>query len=142
MRRRQFLGLGAASVAVLIGNNALAGTVDCSKYFGKGYCIDHIKNKTGKKQSGDAKNWRGNINKTDVRKGDVAIFNFGSWGHVAYVESVTPAPGKGKVVPPKTVTVSEMNWKMPLDSCLRGPNFGVVTTRTIDVNTPAAYWRP
>ena len=112
---------------------------DCRQYYGKGYCTDYIKEKTGKQQSGDAKNWKGGGKKDDVKKGDVAIFDFGSWGHVAYVEKVN----KNKKGKPESVDISEKNWATPLDACAKGPNFGRKTTRNcVALSKIDRFWRP
>lgn len=65
----------------------------CAQYCGKGYCTDYIAFRlNGARQSGDAKNWFGNVCSGDAQVGDVAIFgptNNNSFGHVAVVESVS-----------------------------------------------------
>jgi surface antigen len=112
---------------------------DCKQFYGKGYCTDYIKERTGKQQSGDAKDWKSNIKKDDVKKGDVAIFDFGKWGHVAYVEKVNHNK-KGK---PESVDISEKNWGSPLDDCARGPEFGKKTNRKdVSLSRVSRFWHP
>jgi len=115
------------------------GAKDCKEYYGKGYCVDYIQQKAGKKQSGNAKDWTSNIKKEDVKAGDVAIFKFGNWGHVAYVDKVNYS----KDNKPESLDISEWNWAEPLDSCARGPKFGITSTRNVKLGkVNGGFWRP
>jgi hypothetical protein len=113
----------------------------CATYFGNGYCVDYIKLKTGKQQSGNAEKWNSNIGKTEVTTGDVAIF---SYGHVAYVDSVNKDK-KGTVV---SVNLSEWNFSndpMPKvdSSCRVTTKFGKTTTRSnVPLSSVTSFWDP
>lgn len=116
--------------------SALAQTrPECTKYLGKGYGTDYIKQRVGQVLPGNAAKWKGNINLNQVQLGDVAIFNIGSAGHVAFVEKVHHKDGQ-----PVSVYLSEMNWG-PLGNCDRSDNFNVVTYRTVAIQKVARVWR-
>jgi len=114
----------------------------CSKYYGKGYCTDYIKKKVGTKQGGDAKDWSCNVDKTDVKGGDVAIFK--SKNHVALVEEVT-RDKKGK---PKNIRISEWNWgkinKKDKEKkyCIVTESFGISNERSVSASSGVCFWRP
>ncbi len=119
---------------------------DCRKYFGKGYCTDYIKQRTGKKQSGDAGTWSGNIrNIKEIRPGDVAIFSSPApWGHVAVIERVIYERNTDK---PYEIEISEMNWGRLSSNaeerkCAVTQKFNQVSRRTVRVTTVKAFWRP
>ena len=118
---------------------------NCSKYFGKGYCVDYIEKKAGHKQSGNASQWSGkkvSEMKNDNKKGDVAIFPeaAGGYGHVAYIEKVNKDK-KGNV---DSIEVSEWNYgpKMVDKDCAVTNKFGEKTTRTVKIETVGRIWRP
>jgi len=113
---------------------------DCAKYYGKGYCVDYIQQKVGRRPRGDAATWPANINNNDVRRGDVAIFRSmgGGHGHVAYVESVNLDRNRR----PTSINVTEMNAHGPLDKCARGPDFGRVTNGSYNFSKASGFWRP
>jgi surface antigen len=141
--RRSFLqAAGVLVVSSLLPVKGL--TADCSQWYGKGYCTDYVAKRTGKRQGGDAKNWSGNVkDKSTIRSGDVVIFDFGHWGHVAVVDQVHYRQvGKAQVA--DSVRISEWNWADPLDACARGPNFGKLTTpqRTVSLQSVSRVWRP
>lgn len=113
---------------------------DCSCWIkAGGYCTAYIKNKTGKSQHGDANTWTSNIQSSQVKKGDVAIFR--SLTHVAYIEDVI----KDKKGKPVSVKISEYNWgpkKIDKD-CIVTDKFGVVNHRTVDIGkVDGGFWRP
>ena len=119
---------------------------DCKKYFGKGYCVDYIKQRVGKKQSGNAGNWRGNINNIkEIRPGDVAIFSSPApYGHVAVIERVIYERNTDK---PYQIEISEMNWgrtsaNTEEKNCAVTQMFNQVSRRTVRVTTVKAFWRP
>ena len=134
--RRGFIGVILAPLVALIPKSAMS--ADCRAWFGKGYCTDYVKQKTGRSQRGDAKAWKGNTKRHEVKAGDVAIFDFGKWGHVAYIEKVA----KDKREKPTSLTVSEMNWGSPLDDCAKSPMFGKVGRRTVSLDKVDRIWRP
>ncbi len=111
----------------------------CAQYCGSGYCTDYIFYRLGVKQQGNAKDWSGNISADQVRSGDVAIFDFGEWGHVAVIESVNG----------DEITISEWNWGVkstnPIEqSCGVTVEFGQLHSpfRTISKSTATRFWRP
>ena len=102
-----------------------------------GYCTDYIKQRTGFKHSGDAKNWPGNISTSEIRVGDVAVFDFGAYGHVAVVEDIDGS----------YITISEWNW----GPCRTGKcdrtcgvtdNYHRITMRRIPISSVTRFWRP
>lgn len=109
---------------------------ECTKYLGKGFSTDYIKQRIGQVLPGNPIKWTGNINLNQVQPGDVAIFNIGSAGHVAFVEKVLHKDGQ-----PVSIYISEMNWG-PLGNCDRSDNFNVVTYRTVGIQKVARVWRP
>lgn len=132
----------ACAVVVMLFFSVLAFGSDCSQYMGKGYCTDYIKKRVGSSQSGDAKNWTGNLSSSEVLPGDVAIFtDVGSFGHVALVDAVN-RDGGGK---PISVNLSEWNYGSTFqdESCGVTSKFGITTTRTnISVSSVSRFWRP
>ncbi len=117
----------------------------CAKYFGKGYCVDYIKQKVGKKPSGNAGTWEGNVNVKDIKVGDVAIFSSPTpYGHVAVVESVIYERNTDK---PYQIEITEWNWGLPSSNkeekaCAVTQKFNTLPRRTVRVNTVKAFWRP
>jgi len=114
---------------------------DCSQYFGRGYCVDHIQNKVGRRPRGNASTWPANVKDNyQVQVGDTAIFRSAAAGvgHVAYVERVNSKNGR-----PFSIDVSEMNWGRGLDACSRTDKFGVVASRNnIPISSVSGFWRP
>lgn len=116
----------------------------CAKYYGKGYCTDYIKERTGKKQSGNAGTWRGNIQVKEIRSGDVAIFGSPGVGHVAVIERVIYERNTDK---PYEIEISEKNWggassnKEERD-CYVTKMFNQIGRRTVRVSNVKAFWRP
>lgn len=114
----------------------------CAKYFGKGYCTDYIERRTGKRQRGNAGTWSSNIQKKDVRAGDVAIFTSPGVGHVAVVEKVIYEHGTDR---PYQVEISEWNWGTMKDpACSVTDHFGRTRSRNrvVLVSSVARFWRP
>ena len=57
----------------------------------KGYSLDYIEQKTGKRQAGQPPGWKGNVKAEEVQVGDVVIAQVAGDAvaqHVAYVEEV------------------------------------------------------
>jgi len=112
---------------------------DCSQYLGRGYCTDYIQYATGQKQSGDAKDWTGDHDLTRLRDGDVAIFNSGTYGHVALVDKVNrDANGI-----PVSVKLGEWNFgaTMVNKDCGVTNEFGVLrNNRVVPVASVARFW--
>jgi surface antigen len=131
--------------AVLFASFSYGQKNKCAKYFGKGYCTDYIKQKVGKKPSGDAGTWNGNIDVKDVKPGDVAIFSSPSpTGHVAIVEKVIYERNTDK---PYEIEITEWNWGAKSSNaeevaCYVTQKFNIQTRRTVRVNTVKAFWRP
>jgi hypothetical protein len=109
----------------------------------KGYSADYIEQKTGKRQPGFPKNWRGNVEARDVQPGDVVISHLKRKGdamRVAYVEDVRRnADGSAG-----SVIVTEWNWgKYTNEPCFVTDHFGRLSESTpIMVDTIAKVWRP
>lgn len=111
-----------------------------------GYCTDYIAIATGGyRQSGDAGNWTGNVTSANIQPGDVAIFNSGSFGHVAYIEEVH----RNSNGVPSTIDISEYNWggysgqTEEEVACTVTINYGVRTTRDgIPVSSVTRFWHP
>lgn len=115
---------------------------DCSKYLGKGYCVDYIKQRVGRRPGGNAGTWKPNIEAKKVQSGDVAIFSSPSpYGHVAIVERVIYERNTDK---PYQIDISEWNWGATMvdRSCAVTNMFGKTGRRTVRVNTVKGYWRP
>jgi len=127
----------AVGPAITAGNSAIAAH-PCAKYQGKGYCTDYIALKTGARERGNANGSQGKITKREVEAGDVAVFDFGRWGHVAYVESVNLDDKERKV----SVKISEWNWGSGLDKCAVSSMFGKLSTRTVLIRNVDHFWRP
>lgn len=116
----------------------------CAKYYGKGYCVDYIKERLGKRPSGNAGTWKPNIAIKDVKPGDVAIFSSPGVGHVAIVERVIYERNTAN---PFEVEISEKNWGSASSNkderdCYVTKNFNIVTRRTVRVSTVKGFWRP
>ncbi len=118
----------------------------CAKYYGKGYCTDYIKQRTGNKQRGNAGTWTTNIQTKEVRQGDVIIFKSPGVGHVAVVERVIYERNTDK---PYQVEISEMNWGRASSdaekkACYVTEMFNQVGRRTVKVSDSSikGFWRP
>lgn len=107
----------------------------CSIYYGNGYCTDYVGHRLGEgyRQGGNAGTWSGNIDSSDVRYNDVAIFNSPGVGHVAVVDSVNG----------ESVTISEWNWGAGWidENCSVTTKFGILNTRTISMSDVDRFWR-
>ncbi|HZS46011.1 MAG TPA: CHAP domain-containing protein [Blastocatellia bacterium] len=122
---------------------AASSAANCSKYLSEGgYCTDYIKFRTGKKQSGDAHLWVGNVNVKDARAGDVAIFPYAAdgFGHVAYIERANK-DSRGN---PVSFYISEWNYgsqwvdrACAVTNLFHKPNY-----RTVQINQVGRVWRP
>lgn len=150
MKRLKLVGLVVTYIGIGFALTLDSFTVEtcaqdkCAKYYGKGYCTDYIKEQTGKKQSGNAGTWRGNIRVKDVKKGDVAIFSSPGVGHVAIVDRVIYEHNTDK---PYEIDISEKNWGSPSTNaeekaCYVTKMFNKVSRRTVRVSTVKAFWRP
>lgn len=138
--RLRIVILSIIYLVILFNFDANAG--DCDKYIGKGYCVDYIKNKIGEKQSGNASQWKGNIqNIKEVKKGDVVIFPnlAGGLGHVAYVESVNK--NNNNIL---SINISEKNYGVTMvnKSCGVTNMFNKIGYRTIKIEDVGRVWRP
>lgn len=115
--------------------------LDCSQYIGRGYCTDYIEFVTGKRQLGNGKDWKGNISSSEVLPHDVAIFDVGTFGHVARIDSVN-RDGNGK---PISVNLSEWNYGSVLvnASCGVTDKFRITTYRVnVPLSSISRFWRP
>lgn len=119
--------------------SALVYAADCSQYLGKGYCTDYIFAQTGQRQPGDAQDWNGDHDLSLLQKGDVAIFDLGTYGHVALVENVN----KDSSGTPVSVNLSEWNYGPTYvnEACAVTNAFGIRGTReNIPVSTVDRFW--
>jgi hypothetical protein len=105
----------------------------------KGYSVNYIEQRTGKRQPGFANGWVSNIDRDAVRPGDVAIF--AQWrGHTGYVEKVErDASGK-----PLRILISD--WNRPAkwvdEECVITEAFGKLNTWWVNASEVTRYWRP
>ena len=139
MRKEKLFLLGMLLVSfLLMAINAQAEcSSECQQYCGQGYCTDYIFSRLHVRQHGNAKQWKGNISSSEVQPGDVAIFISGSYGHVAYVESVDG----------DNITISEWNFGgCNTDRCDQTcgvtDNYGRTTTRVVSISSVTRFWRP
>lgn len=133
------LCLGFLIVFILCADIAKAECSDnCWQYCGPsgshGYCTDYIYSRLGARQSGNASQWYGNVNASDVQANDVAIFGSTGYGHVAVVDSVSG----------DNITISEWNYGSTLINSICGvtDKYKVKTTRTISKSSVSRFWRP
>lgn len=115
---------------------------DCQKWIDKkGYSTDYIEQKTGKRQSGLASSWRGNVRVQGVQPGDVVLVRLRVPGamHAAFVEEVR-RNAAGAV---STIRLSEWNWgRMINQRCLVTETFGQLSSgRWINLDDVAQVWR-
>lgn len=116
---------------------------DCQSWIEKkGYSVDYIEQKLGKRQPGFATMWRGNVPLKDVQPGDVLLIHFSAPGalHAALVEEVRRL-ADGTV---EGIRVSEWNWGRMVDRrCFVTENFGrPAPPRWVDPEAVEAVWRP
>jgi hypothetical protein len=118
---------------------------DCSSWAEKkGYSVDYIKLKTGKRQRGMADGWRGNVEPKDVQPGDVVMTPIRDKGrrlHASYVEEVS-REGDGKAV---AVLVTEWNLggKYVDEPCFVTDHFGRDSgRRSVPIEAIVRVWRP
>lgn len=112
----------------------------------KGYPVDHIERKTGKRQPGMAVSWKGNVAPEQVQVGDVAIrtstLDNGRTIQVAgYVEAVEPAAAGSE----SFVTLSAMGvgGKQAVDAeCFVTDTFGQEIQMRTPLSAIVRVWRP
>ncbi len=113
----------------------------------KGYPVDYIEQKAGKRQPGFAPSWKGNVKPEDVRAGDVVIRRSvarddgSSTVSAGYVESVEPAAGGSGVF----VTLSAMGigGKTWVDQeCWVTDTFGQISQVRVPLSEVVRVWRP
>ena len=105
----------------------------------KGYSVNYIEQRTGKRQPGFANGWVSNIDRDAVRPGDVAIF--AQWhGHTGYVEKVE-RDTNGR---PVRILISD--WNRPAkwvdEECIVTEAFGKLNTWWVNASEVTRYWRP
>ena len=115
----------------------------CQSWIDKrGYSTDYIEQKTGRRQSGLASEWRGNIQLEDLQPGDVVLIRLPAPGamHAALADEVRRNED-GTV---SGIRLSEWNWgKMTDKQCLITENFGKLSpARWITRDVVAHVWRP
>lgn len=112
----------------------------------KGYPVDHIEQKTGKRQPGMAVSWKGNVPPERVQVGDVVIrtttLESGRTIQVAgYVEAVEPASAGSETF----VTLSAMGvgGKRAVDAdCYVTDTFGQLIQMRTPISAVVRVWRP
>ena len=119
--------------------------VRCKQWIDKkGYSLDYIEQKTGKRQEGQPPGWKGNVKPEAVQVGDVVIAQVSGDAaaqRVAYVEEV--AAGSDGLA--YAVFVTEWNQgKQYLDKdCLVTNLFGQTGSKLrVPLNTVQRVWRP
>jgi len=117
---------------------------DCAQWADKhGYSTDYIKQKIGKRQPGQAENWRGNVEPKDVQPGDVVVTHVRHKSRgmrASYVEEVR-RNSDGSAA---SVLVSEWNVGPFVDErCNVTDHFGMLSPqRPIAIDTVVKVWRP
>ncbi len=113
-------------------------TLYCGPSGSHGYCTDYVESRLGSKPAGDAKEWTaGNgfsaVQLNNVQTDDIAVFDFGTYGHVAVVDSVDG----------DDVTISEWNYGDTFVSAECGvtDTYGEETTRTIQKSSVTRFLR-
>lgn len=112
----------------------------------KGYPVDYIELKTGKRQNGMAVSWKGNVKPEQVQMGDVVIRDTttgkGRTIQVAgYVEAVEPGSAGSETF----VTLSAMGQggNRSVDAeCYVTETFGQVSRMRVPLSAVARVWRP
>lgn len=112
----------------------------------KGYPVDHIELKTGKRQAGMAATWKGNVKPEQVQVGDVAIRSLtvedGRTIQVAgYVEAVEPASAGSEIF--VTVSAMALGGRTLVDAeCFVTETFGQVSRARVPLSAVLRVWRP
>ena len=137
--------VAAALLAASAASAQGAGAKDCSQWLAKkGYSVDYIQLKTGKRQRGMAETWRGNVEPKDVQPGDVVMTPIRDKGrrlHTSYVEEVRRNADRNAVA----VVVTDWNrlGKYVDEACLVTDHFGRDSPpRTIGIESVVRVWRP
>ena len=136
--------MAAASCAAQGQGSGATGAPDCSQWQArKGYSVDYIQQKTGKRQRGMADSWRGNVEPNEVEPGDVVltpILDKGRRLHPSYVEEVRRNTD-GNVA---AVIVTEWNLGKYVDeACLATDHFGRDSgKRPVPIELVVRVWRP
>jgi len=123
-----------------------AGAKDCSEWVAKkGYSVDYIRLKTGKRQRGMADAWRGNVEAKDVQPGDVVMTPIRDKGkrlHTSYVEEVR-RNDDGAVVAVVVTDWNRLGNKYVDEACLVTDHFGRDSgPRAIGIESVVRVWRP
>lgn len=112
----------------------------------KGYPVDYMEQKTGKRQPGFAASWKGNVKPEEVQVGDVVIrsgtTDEGRAFQIAgYVEEVEPAVGGSGIF--LTVSAMGMGGRQWVDKeCWVTETFGQVSRTRIPLTAVVRVWRP
>ncbi len=118
----------------------------CQEWIGKkGYPVDYIEQKTGRRQEGFASAWKGNVLAQELRAGDVAILSLPNPDGrtvmgAAYVEAIEPAANGSEAF----VVFSAMGLmvKQWIDQeCFVGDTFGRVVHSRVPVSRVVRGWR-
>lgn len=110
----------------------------------KGYSLDYIEQKTGKRQEGQPPSWKGNVKPEAVQVGDVVIAQVSGDAaaqRVAYVEEV--AAGSDGLAYAVFVTEWNQGRQMLDKDCLVTNLFGQTGSKLrVPLNTVLRVWRP
>ena len=141
------LGLATLGLLLALGTawsqNSGRVEAECKEWVDKkGYSVDYIELRTGKRQEGMAREWRGNVELGEVQPGDVVMewLKAGNGQRAEFVEEIKrDAAGK-----PTAVRVSEWNLgKMVNERCHVTEDFGRLSKpRWIAMDLVLRVWRP
>ena len=112
----------------------------------KGYPVDYIELKTGRRQSGMAASWKGNVKPEQVQAGDVVIRSLviddGRTLQVAgYVEAVEAASAGSETF--VTLSAMGLGGRTLVDAeCFVTETFGQVSRVRVPLSTVLRVWRP
>jgi hypothetical protein len=114
----------------------------------KGYPVNYIEQKVGKRQPGFALDWKGNVKPDEARAGDVAIIGWHSADglsgvKVVYIEEVEPpASGSGAFVKVSGFELGTGRRRWSDRECLVDAGFGRVGQIRMPLSEVVRVWRP
>jgi hypothetical protein len=113
----------------------------------KGYPVDYIEQKVGKRQPGFAPSWKGNVKPDEARAGDVAIISWHtrdglSGVRAAYIEEVEPPVSGSGAFLKVSGFMQGMGRAWVDQECLVGEHFGRVVHTRVPLSEVVRVWRP